>query len=89
MYANPHQRPPDVDLIKTYDAALVLETLRGPDPEDGYSRNPPAGFGCFGKNSVQNEIMQNRTVVSLICSCYGDCKLHIFQLIHTNVDGIG
>jgi SAM-dependent methyltransferase len=25
MYANPHQRPPDVDLIKEWDAAWVLE----------------------------------------------------------------
>ena len=25
MYANPRQRPPDVDLIKTYDAAWVLD----------------------------------------------------------------
>ena len=25
MYANPHQRPPDVDLIRTYDAAWVLD----------------------------------------------------------------
>lgn len=30
------------------DAAAVLDAIRGPDPEDGYSREPPAGFGCFG-----------------------------------------
>ncbi len=28
MYANPHQRPPDVDLIKEWDAAWVLEHTR-------------------------------------------------------------
>ena len=30
------------------DAAAVIEEIRGPDPEDGESRRPPAGFGCFG-----------------------------------------
>jgi allophanate hydrolase len=30
------------------DAAAVVEAIRGADPEDGYSREPPAGFGCFG-----------------------------------------
>jgi allophanate hydrolase len=30
------------------DAAAVVEVIRGADPEDGYSREPPAGFGCFG-----------------------------------------
>jgi allophanate hydrolase len=30
------------------DAASVLETIRGLDPEDGFSRDPPAGFGCLG-----------------------------------------
>jgi allophanate hydrolase len=31
------------------DAAWVLETIRGFDPEDGYSREAPAGFGSFGE----------------------------------------
>ncbi len=30
------------------DAAAVLEVIRGPDPEDEYSRAAPPGFGCFG-----------------------------------------
>src|SRR4051794_19818139 len=30
------------------DAALVLDTMRGPDPEDGFSREAPAGFSGFG-----------------------------------------
>src|SRR5215207_2015966 len=31
------------------DAAAVVEVIRGADPEDGYSREPPAGFGCLGR----------------------------------------
>ncbi len=34
--------------VTVADAASVLETIRGYDPEDGYSRAAPAGFGCFG-----------------------------------------
>jgi allophanate hydrolase len=30
------------------EAVAVLEAIRGPDPEYGYSREPPPGFGCFG-----------------------------------------
>jgi allophanate hydrolase len=30
------------------DASSVIEAMRGADPEDGYSRPAPAGFGCFG-----------------------------------------
>ncbi len=30
------------------DAASVLDIIRGADPEDGYSRVAPAGFGSFG-----------------------------------------
>jgi allophanate hydrolase len=30
------------------DAAAVLELMRGTDPSGGYSREPPAGFDCFG-----------------------------------------
>jgi allophanate hydrolase len=30
------------------DAAAVLDAIRGPDPLDACSREPPAGFGCLG-----------------------------------------
>jgi allophanate hydrolase len=30
------------------DAAAALEVIRGRDPEDGYSRQAPPGFACFG-----------------------------------------
>ena len=30
------------------DAALVLDMMRGPDPEDGFSREAPAGFAALG-----------------------------------------